>query len=322
MEEFWTQIPPRSIIDEFISGEGAVPALTDKEPVSHSKMRRPRSTGSETRSRLGTGSPSSRGPETIPVHHRAMEQRIRPDGLKRNLNMRPCEKMKMKWILLVSLVFVVLLGCYPSPKPARTSQELARDYELTPSPQRPEEGSLWVESTSVNPYSDVKASRVGDIVTISVVESAQASKNASTSAGRDSSLEASWTGVFETLAKNFTINGAALPNYNAINFNNGFQGQGQTSRASSMTAFLTARVVHVFPNNQMVIRGAREVRTNNETQYIFVQGVIRPEDISSNNIILSTYIADARIELTGYGTVSDVQHPGWMTRVLNWVWPF
>jgi flagellar L-ring protein precursor FlgH len=72
----------------------------------------------------------------------------------------------------------------------------------------------------------------------------------------------------------------------------------------------------------MVIRGAREVRANNETQYIFVQGVIRPEDISSNNIILSTYIADARIELTGYGTVSDVQHPGWMTRVLNWVWPF
>jgi len=229
---------------------------------------------------------------------------------------------KMKWIILVSLVFVVLLGCFPSPKPARTPQELARDYELTPSPQRPEEGSLWVETTSVNPYSDVKASRVGDIVTISVVESAQASKNASTSAARDSSLEASWEGVFETLAKNFTINGAALPNYNAINFNNGFQGQGQTSRASSMTAFLTARVVHVFPNNQMVIRGAREVRTNNETQYIFVQGVIRPEDISSNNIILSTYIADARIELTGYGTVSDVQHPGWMTRVLNWVWPF
>jgi flagellar L-ring protein precursor FlgH len=174
----------------------------------------------------------------------------------------------------------------------------------------------------VNPYSDVKASRVGDIVTISVVESAQASKNATTSAGRDSSLEAAWEGVFETLANNFVVNGTPIPNYNAINFNNAFQGRGQTTRASSMTAYLTARVVHVFPNNQMVIRGAREVRTNNETQYIFVQGVIRPEDISSNNIILSTYIADARIELTGYGVVSDVQNPGWMTRALNWIWPF
>jgi flagellar L-ring protein precursor FlgH len=234
--------------------------------------------------------------------------------------MRACGNIK--WIISVSLVFAGLLGCYPSPQPARSPQELAKEYELIPSPQRPEEGSLWVETTSVNPYSDVKASRVGDIVTISVVESAQASKNATTSAGRNSSLEASWEGVFETLAKNFTINGAALPNYNAINFKNGFQGQGETTRASSMTAYLTARVVHVFPNNQMVIRGAREVRTNNETQYIFVQGVIRPEDISSTNIILSTYIADARIELTGYGTVSDVQHPGWMTRVLNWVWPF
>ena len=89
-----------------------------------------------------------------------------------------------------------------------------------------------------------------------------------------------------------------------------------------MTAYLTARVVQVFPNGQMVVRGAREVQVNNETQYIFVQGVIRPEDVSSNNIILSTYIADARIELTGYGAVSDKQRPGWGTRVLDWVWPF
>jgi flagellar L-ring protein precursor FlgH len=320
MEEFWTQIPPRSIIDEFISGVGTPSALTNGARVSHSKTRHSKSVGPETGRRLRGCAPSSRGSDTIPIHHRATEQRIQPDVLKRNPNMRAFGKMK--WIILVSVVFVVLLGCYPSPKPARTPQELAKDYELIPPPQRPEEGSLWVESTSVNPYSDVKASRMGDIVTISVVESAQASKNATTSAARDSALEANWTGVFETLAKNFTINGAALPNSNTINFANGFQGQGQTSRTSSMTAFLTARVVHVFPNNQMVIRGAREVRANNETQYIFVQGVIRPEDISSNNVILSTYIADARIELTGYGTVSDVQHPGWMTRVLNWVWPF
>ena len=234
--------------------------------------------------------------------------------------MRACGKIK--WIIGVGLIFVVLVGCMPSPKPARTPQELAKEYAPIPSPRQPEEGSLWVESTSVNPYSDVKASRVGDIVTISVVESAQASKNATTKTARDSSLEANWTGIFETLAKNFSVGGAAIPNNNTINFANAFDGQGQTTRTSSMTAYLTARVLQVFPNGQMVVRGAREVQVNNETQFIFVQGVIRPEDISSNNIILSTYIADARIELTGYGAVSDKQRPGWGTRILDFVWPF
>jgi flagellar L-ring protein precursor FlgH len=236
--------------------------------------------------------------------------------------MRVCGKIK--WIIWMSPMIIVLVGCMPTAKPARTPQELAKEYAPIPSSRlpMPEEGSLWVESTSVNPYSDVKARRVGDIVTISVVESAQASKNATTKTARDSALEANWTGVFETLAKNFTIGGAAIPTSNTVNFGNGFDGQGQTTRTSSMTAYLTARVVQVFPNGQMVVRGAREVQVNNETQYIFVQGVIRPEDVSSNNVILSTYIADARIELTGYGAVSDKQRPGWGTRVLDWVWPF
>ena len=231
---------------------------------------------------------------------------------------------KIKWIIFVKLVFVVLVGCMPSPRPAKSPQELVKDYNTISSPllPLPEEGSLWLARTSVNPYSDVKARLVGDIVTISVVESAQASKNATTKTGRDSGLEANWTGVFEAIAKNFSVGGAMIPSSNKIDFANTFDGQGQTTRTSSMTAYLTARVMHVLPNGQMVIRGAREVQVNNETQFIFVQGVIRPEDVSSNNIILSTYIADARIELTGYGAVSDKQRPGWMARALDWVWPF
>ena len=230
----------------------------------------------------------------------------------------------IKWFILVNLALVVLAGCMPSARPARSPQDLAKDYNPVPSPllPLPEEGSLWSASTSVNPYSDVKARLVGDIVTISIVESAQASKNATTKTARDSGLEAGWTGVFAALAKNFTVGGAVVPSSNKIDFANSFDGQGETTRTSSMTAYLTARVVQVLPNGQMVIRGAREVQVNSETQFIFVQGVIRPEDVSSNNLVLSTYIADARIELTGYGAVSDKQRPGWMGRVLDLVWPF
>jgi flagellar L-ring protein precursor FlgH len=89
-----------------------------------------------------------------------------------------------------------------------------------------------------------------------------------------------------------------------------------------MTAFITARVIEVLPNRNLVIRGTRQVRVNNETQVIAVQGIIRPEDISSNNIVLSTFIAEAVIELGGQGAVSDKQRPGWMARALDWAWPF
>jgi len=61
---------------------------------------------------------------------------------------------------------------------------------------------------------------------------------------------------------------------------------------------------------------------NNETQFIYVQGLVRPEDISSTNVVLSTFIAEARIELTGEGVVSDKQRVGWLTRILDYVWPF
>jgi len=89
-----------------------------------------------------------------------------------------------------------------------------------------------------------------------------------------------------------------------------------------MTAFITARVIKVKPNGNLVIRGARDVRVNNENQYIYLQGEVRPVDISSSNVVLSTYIADAVIELTGYGVVSDKQHPGLVARLLDWIWPF
>jgi flagellar L-ring protein precursor FlgH len=103
---------------------------------------------------------------------------------------------------------------------------------------------------------------------------------------------------------------------------NNFDGKGETTRSSQLAAYITAQVIQVLPNGYLVIHGSRQVRVNNENQIINVQGVIRTEDINSSNIVLSTYIADARIELIGEGVISDKQRPGWLARVLDWVWPF
>jgi flagellar L-ring protein precursor FlgH len=183
-----------------------------------------------------------------------------------------------------------------------------------------EEGSLWSVSTAANLFTDLKASRVNDIVTINVVESTSATDNATTDLDRQSGIKASWAGILETFQASGMIK--ELGNANSVNFGNTFGGQGTTTRSSRMTAFITARVIKVKPNGNLVIRGARDVRVNNENQYIYLQGEVRPVDISSSNVVLSTYIADAVIELSGYGVVSDKQHPGLVARLLDWIWPF
>ena len=178
------------------------------------------------------------------------------------------------------------------------------------------EGSLWVSARGGNLFADVKARNVGDIVTINVVESATASNNAATKTTRASNLEASWSGV---LSK---ITGDWVGSDQKVDFANNFDGKGDTTRSSQLSTYITAQVFQVLPNGYLAIQGNRQVRVNNENQVINVQGVIRTEDISASNIILSTYISDARIELSGQGAVSDKQRPGWLARILDWVWPF
>jgi len=168
----------------------------------------------------------------------------------------------------------------------------------------------------MNLYGDFKARNRGDIVTINVVESATASKNATTKTSRGSSVAANWSGV---LAK---MTGDWIGSDQKVNFENDFDGKGETTRSSQLNTYITAQVIQVFPNGNMAIQGSRQVQVNNENQFINVQGVIRPEDISAGNIILSTFIAEAKIELAGQGAVSDKQKPGWFARILDWVWPF
>lgn len=178
------------------------------------------------------------------------------------------------------------------------------------------EGSLYSPQMSVNWYTDLKARNVGDIVTINIVESAKASKNASTKTSRNSEFGASWSGVLSKLSGNW------FGDEHKASFDNEFEGKGETTRSSQLNAYITAQVIQVLPNGNLVIQGSREVRVNNENQYINIQGIVRPEDISANNIVLSTFIAEARIELTGQGVIADKQRAGWFTRILDWIWPF
>lgn len=187
------------------------------------------------------------------------------------------------------------------------------------------DGSLWTASRHRGFFNDLRARHVGDLVTVNIVETSKATKKATTKTGRESSINA---GISNLLGYEAKLSKIGVPGQFSnetmlkASMKNGFNGSGETSRDETMTAAITARVVEVTPNGNLVIKGAREIKVNNENQMITLMGIIRPEDISPDNTVLSSYIADARIAYSGRGPVSDKQQPGWLLRAVDYVWPF
>ncbi len=182
---------------------------------------------------------------------------------------------------------------------------------------RSDEMSLWTEGTSLSDlFSDTKARRVGDILTIQVSESASAQNSATTGTDRESSLTA---GIQEL----FDIESSTLNKFNVRGgMESDFEGSGSTSRSGDLKAFITARVVEVLPGGNLKVIGSREILVNNEKQLMTIYGVVRPRDISQDNVVLSSFVSDARIAYSGAGIVDDRQRPGWMANTLNTIWPF
>jgi flagellar L-ring protein precursor FlgH len=166
-------------------------------------------------------------------------------------------------------------------------------------------------------FADLRARRVGDVLTIKVIENAEALKSASTKTSRDSSLSASVTSFFGA-----PLTVAGLKPEAAGSMKNDFEGSGTTQRKDTLVATLTAKVVDVLPQGLLRVEGYREVIINHERQYIILRGVVRPEDVGTDNTVLSSAVADAQIAYSGSGVVSDKQKPGWMGRILDHVWPF
>ena len=233
----------------------------------------------------------------------------------------------IRYSIATGCLALMLSGCVTTQPPAAQAPAMPERYSLptTPRPQTPTpEGSIFNAAASQDLYQDSRARAVGDIVLVKIVETSNGTKKATTKTGRNSSVSADVTALFgleKWLAgknANFTPSSKALQ----AGLQNDFEGDGETKRNSSVTATISARVVDITMDNNLVIRGFREVRVNNETQHIILSGIVRPKDISQDNSILSSYIADARIEYSGKGVISDKQQPGWLARGLDVIWPF
>ncbi|MFP3982623.1 MAG: flagellar basal body L-ring protein FlgH [Desulfurivibrionaceae bacterium] len=235
--------------------------------------------------------------------------------------------MIIKKTYCTALVFFAALaigGCVtPTKQQTRQDEEIAHSM---PQPSyeknQPPEGSLYNQN-SMNLYKDNRAQDIGDIIMVKIVETSSGSKNAETTTERESEISGDLTSLFSfdkwMMLKNNDITGAKTLEASLIN---DFEGTGETSRDSSVTATISARVIDKTVNGNLKIRGHRKIAVNNETQHIILSGLVRPTDVSADNSIQSSQIADARIDYTGTGVLSEKQQPGWFARGIDILWPF
>lgn len=160
-------------------------------------------------------------------------------------------------------------------------------------------------------YADAKARKVGDIVTIHIVEYSLGENQANTRSEKESATGSELEG--DGLFKFLPISGFEASNKIE------FKGRGMTNRSGQLRGKLTARIVSIDANGNLVLEGQREVGINNERMVMTLTGAVRPEDIAFDNTVMSYQIADARITYRGKGHVYTSQKPGILTRILNWL---
>ena len=229
----------------------------------------------------------------------------------------------MARMLMAMLLFASLTAAGCSNKTNEVSvapEPLLEPVAADPKPQSP--GTLW-NGDEGSWLADVKARRVGDIVTVIIQEKASASKQATTDTDRSSSMTAGISSLFgyEKVMeeKNANLDTAAMVD---ANFDNKFSGTGKTTRTENLVATLTTQVIEVFPNGNLKIRGGKSVTVNNENQIIYLTGIVRQYDVTADNTVDSGNILNAQIAYTGKGAISDKQKPGWLMRIFDNTWPF
>ena len=227
---------------------------------------------------------------------------------------------RLGWMLLT---MVSLIGCAQQHireyTPKQRKYESPVDLSVTEQPTT--NGSLFSTTHNGNYlFADQRARLAGDILTINVVEDANAERAARTDLSRDSGVDmsiSSFPGLIKLLGDN-VLDDKLLDGRTKSDF----LGRGDTSRSDHMRATVPAMVKKVLPNGNLFIEGHRVILVNEEEHHFYVSGVIRPVDILDDNSIDSARIADAEIEFTGRGVITDKQSPGWLTRAIDVVTPF
>jgi flagellar L-ring protein precursor FlgH len=191
-------------------------------------------------------------------------------------------------------------------------------YRPTPPPPAPPaaaNGAIFQPDYGYAPLtSGQRAAQVGDVITVVLVERTQGSSSTTSNTAREGSLGLTPppTGPLSL----FTATDVSMGGQNE------FQGRGQTGQSNSLTGEITVTVAEVLPNGTMRVRGEKQLRINRGHEFIRISGLVRPGDVTADNRVASTRVADAEIEYLGRGEIARASQQGWLQRFFNILSPF
>ncbi|MCO3049334.1 flagellar basal body L-ring protein FlgH [Pseudomonas aeruginosa] len=227
----------------------------------------------------------------------------------------------MNRLMIVSLLGIAtaLGGCVnPPPKP--NDPYYAPVLPRTPLPAAQNNGAIYQAGL----YDDRKAFRVGDIITITLNEKTQASKKANSDIQKDSKTKMGLTSLFGSgMTTNNPIGGGDLSLSAEYGGSRDAKGDSQAGQSNSLTGSITVTVAEVLPNGILSVRGEKWMTLNTGNELVRIAGLVRADDIATDNTVSSTRVADARITYSGTGAFADASQPGWLDRFfLSPLWPF
>lgn len=212
--------------------------------------------------------------------------------------------------VLVLLAGVASCAAPRSDQPFEGEQEPS--YLRLHAAQELPSGSLYQASSAMGLYEDIKANRIGDILTVVLVEQTSGQNSADNSVNQSTEMN----------VQTPTFGGSSRANMQIdLGSENSFSGQSGSSQSNSLSGSITVTVHAVLPNGNLVVEGEKWIRINQANEFVRLKGVVRQVDIDTNNTLLSTQVADARISYGGTGTSGN--NPGWAAKILfSAIWPF
>lgn len=179
----------------------------------------------------------------------------------------------------------------------------------------PTQGAIYRAGGSggLSLYSDRRARDVGDLLTIQLVENTTAQTNASTSVGKEGSID---IGAPDLFGAPVTVNGREVLGASAEGARD-FDGSGRSAQSNRLQGSITVTVVQRLPNGNLLVEGSKNLRLNQGNELVQVQGIVRPSDIGPANTVPSSRVAEARIVYGGRGALAQSNSMGWLARFFN-----
>ena len=190
---------------------------------------------------------------------------------------------------------------------------------VMPPPAQNADGSIYNSYTNRFLFEDLRARRVGDVLTILLEEKTDAAKKASTATKKSAKVDVNAPTLF---GRDIKLGGRPVLN-NSLSSSADFSGDGSSSQSNSLKGSITVSVARVLPNGYLLVRGEKLLSLNQGSEVVRFSGIVRPYDIAPDNTVPSTKVANARITYRGRGIVADSNAAGWLTRFFHHpIWPF